>query len=43
MIRSYIAIGGSFAEGIGGWIDDDTTRGWADTLAEAWASALAQS
>ncbi len=35
----FVAIGDSFTEGVGDELDDGTVRGWADLVAEGWASA----
>ncbi len=36
----YVAIGDSFTEGVGDELPDGRVRGWADLVAEGWASAL---
>jgi lysophospholipase L1-like esterase len=36
----YVAIGDSFTEGVGDVLPDGTERGWADLVAEGWATAV---
>jgi len=38
----YVAIGDSFTEGVGDELPDGRVRGWADLVAEGWATALGE-
>jgi len=39
----YVAIGDSFTEGVGDELPDGRVRGWADLVAEGWASGIGES